>query len=46
MKRVSAGKKPLVLGIPLLVRLRPIVVQPKTVLIAIHVEHIRIAIRV
>lgn len=36
----------LVLGIPLVVRLRPIVVQPQLVRIAFHVEDARIAIRV
>ena len=36
----------LVLGIPPIVRIRPIVVQPQTVLIAFQLEHVRIAIGV
>lgn len=35
-----------VLGIPPVVRLRPVVVEPEAVLVALDVEHVRVAVGV
>jgi len=40
---LSEAEDKLVLGIPLVVRIRPVVVQPETVLIPFQLEDIRIA---
>ena len=45
-KILSETKHDGVLGIPLVPRLRPIVVQPQAVLVAFQVEHVRIAVAV
>gem|GEM_PF-6526338 len=44
---LSEGKHELIVGIPMVLRLRPIVIQPKlVVLITLDIEHVRIAIRI
>ncbi len=45
-KRLSETEDKLILGIPLLLRLRPIVVQPQPVVITIQVEDIRVTVLV
>ena len=45
-KRVSAGEHELIVGVPVVVRFRPVVVQPQTVSIAFHVENVGIAVTV
>ncbi|MFZ2975498.1 MAG: hypothetical protein WA055_02595 [Candidatus Moraniibacteriota bacterium] len=46
-KILSEAKDNLIVSIPLVVRLRPIVIQPRlAVIVAVHIEHVRIAIRV
>lgn len=45
-KRLSEAKDNLVVRIPLVVRFRPVVVQPQTILIVFNVEHVRVAVRV
>ncbi|OGI32467.1 MAG: hypothetical protein A2271_04510 [Candidatus Moranbacteria bacterium RIFOXYA12_FULL_35_19] len=46
-KILSEAKDNLIVSIPLVVRLRPIVIQPRlAVIVAIHIEHVRIAVRV
>lgn len=44
MKRVSAGEHPTVVGIPLVVGVAIVRVEPLTVLVAFHVEHVEVAI--
>jgi len=43
-KTVSEAEDEPVVRIPLVVRFRPIVVQPRTVVVAIHVEDVRVAV--
>ncbi|MEN9654124.1 MAG: hypothetical protein RL235_236 [Chlamydiota bacterium] len=45
-KTVSETEHELVLGIPLVVRFRPVVVQPRTILIAFNVEDVRVPVGV
>ena len=44
--RFAPAEDDLVLRIPMILRVRPVVVQPRAVLIAVHVEDVRVAIRV
>jgi len=46
MKRIAAPKRNAVVAIPLIRRVRLVLVQPQTFLVAFNVEHVRIAIRV
>jgi len=39
-------KDKLVIGIPCVVRIRPIIVQPQTVIIAFHIEDVRVTIAI
>lgn len=43
-KTVSETEHELVVGVPLIVRFRPIVVQPQTVIIVFQVEDVGIAV--
>ena len=43
-KRLSEAKDKLIVEIPLVRGFRPIVVEPKTVVIPVHIEHFRIAV--
>ncbi len=45
-KTVSETERELVVRIPRVVGVRPIVAQPKTVVVAFEVEHVRVAIGV
>ncbi len=45
-KALSKTEHKLIVRIPPIVRLRPIVVEPRPILIAFNVEHLRIAVRV
>jgi len=45
-KTVSEAEDEPIVRIPLVVRFRPIIVQPRTIVVAIHVEDARVAIGV
>ena len=45
-KTLSETEHELVVGIPLVARIRPIVVQPQAVVVAFHIEDVRVAIAV
>ena len=45
-KIVSETETPLVVRIPGVVRFRPIVVEPQTVVVAFQVEDVRVAVRI
>jgi hypothetical protein len=45
-KIFSRTEDKLIAGIPVIVRIRPIAIEPLPVSIAIEVEHVRVAIRI
>lgn len=46
MKRVAETEHDLIVEIPLVVRIRPIRIEPRLMVIPIDVEHVRVAVRI